>query len=366
MLRPYGGNFTAALAALAVACGPRGLRLVLAFPQSASQWPWCADLSARGHAVRFLPETRSLLRAARAIRRIARQEKAVVIHTHFTRFDVAAWLAARLTIGGRHPDVIWHAHSALHDPRTLLRRMKNLVKYGGLGRTVRMIAVSEQVRGDLLAVGVPAGRVRTITNGIDLARARHVIRSKEQVFSELGIKSDEQLLLMMGWDPIRKGVDLALEAVGGLVAAGKRVVLGVLGTEALRAYLAHSAAAGRPGWLRHIPPTEDVASLYAAAAAFLSPSRSEGLTYAACEALAQGIPVVLSDIPSMAWARDCSGAVFAAAGDGRSLHDAIQTVLSWPPVERQRRAAESREFISRGFDLSFWAEQVVHFYHERT
>jgi glycosyltransferase involved in cell wall biosynthesis len=228
-----------------------------------------------------------------------------------------------------------------------------------------MIAVSEHVRRELLAVGFPSARIRTILNGIDLQRASRTVRSKEQVFSDLGIQPDQRLLLMIGWDPIRKGVDLAGEAVGRLVEQGERLVLVILGGEPLRRYLSERKPGGAPPWMRCIEPTEDMGSLYGAAAAFLSPSRSEGFTYAACEAMAGGTPAVLADIPAVGWAQACPAAAFCAPGDGHALCAAIRSVLSWSPVERQRRAAEGRQFVRRGFDVRRWAEQVVEFYHER-
>ena len=85
------------------------------------------------------------------------------------------------------------------------------------------------------------------------------------------------MLLLFGWEPLRKGIDVACDMAETLAGEGCDIVLGAVGTEELRQY-AEARAAGRSlPWLRLLAPQENVADLYQAAAAFLSPSRSEGL-----------------------------------------------------------------------------------------
>ena len=119
-----------------------------------------------------------------------------------------------------------------------------------------------------------------------------------------------------------------------------------------------------PPWLRVIPPQENVADLYRAAAIFLSCSRSEGLPYSVVEAMANGVPVVLSDIPAVAWAHQTPGAVFFPPGESGALADAIKTVLDWTPAEREQYAGANRDFVRREFDVQVWVEQVIGFYRE--
>ena len=117
-------------------------------------------------------------------------------------------------------------------------------------------------------------------------------------------------------------------------------------------------AAERPlPWLRLLAPQENVADLYQAAAVFLSPSRSEGLPYSVCEAMANGLPVVLSDIPALAFAHRSSGAVFSSAGDSRSLAEAVRAVLRWTPDERRQCGQANQDLVRNEFDLQVWARR---------
>jgi glycosyltransferase involved in cell wall biosynthesis len=243
-----------------------------------------------------------------------------------------------------------------------LRRVKNFVKYAGLGHSARMVAVSEHVRKQAVAAGYPAARVCSILNGIDMERATVAARSKAQVACELAIPPGHHLLLMVGWDPSRKGVDLALAAVGSLVVQGFPLVLGILGMEQLSDYLSERKVTAACPWVRKIDATDDVASLYQAATIFLSPSRSEGFTYAACEAMANGTPVVLADIPPVAWARACPAAVFCQVGEANALRNAIRSVLEWSNAERDDRTRRSNQYVREKFAVRQWAEQVAEFY----
>jgi glycosyltransferase involved in cell wall biosynthesis len=310
----------------------------------------------------FVPPS-PLIRAAKALASIAREENAEILHCHFTAYDIAAWAAqTSLRFAGRKLAVVWHAHSEIPAATNLPRRVKNFVKYSCLGRSTRMIAVSEHVRQQAVDAGCPRQRVRAILNGIDMRKATTAARSKAQVAADLPIPPEHRLLLMIGWNPPRKGVDLALAAVAGLVAQGLPAVLGIVGTEWLARYLGEQKGNGGSPWVRQIAPTDDIASLYQAATVFLSPSRSEGFTYAAGEAMANGTPVVLADIPPVAWARSCPGAVFCRVSDADSLRDAIRSILAWSDAERAERARVSSRYVRENFDVRKWAEQVAAFY----
>ena len=127
-------------------------------------------------------------------------------------------------------------------------------------------------------------------------------------------------MLLFGWSPHVKGVDIAIDAVAGLACQDESVVLGIVGTDDLRRYVAKRMPEGLPSWLRLLAPTDQVADLLHAASVFLSASRNEGLPYSVCEAMAAGTAVALSDIPALAWAHKAPGAVFFPPGDPAGVH----------------------------------------------
>ena len=257
---------------------------------------------------------------------------------------------------------MWHVHSELVASPSLLRRVMNHVKYECMARYSWVIAVGDSVSQGVLAAGAPPTRVFTVTNGIDLARATKATKTREQVCSELGIEETKRLILMFGIQPVNKGVDLALDAVADLVREESDVVLGIVGRERLQAYVREKLGAEKTPWLRIIKPVENVADLYSAATVFLSASRSEGFPYSVVEAMASGLPVILSDIPGVSWAHQSEGPVFFESGDSVLLATAIRETLNWSTDERERRSLDNRRLVDRRYDVVVWANIILERY----
>ncbi len=120
----YAGNFIASLRALGRACEEWGRRSVLILPPAGRQYKWCQDLIAAGLSIHFVPPT-PMVRAAKALASIAREENAEILHCHFRAYDTAAWAAQkRLRLAGRRLEVVWHAHSEIPAKGEFLRRIQ--------------------------------------------------------------------------------------------------------------------------------------------------------------------------------------------------------------------------------------------------
>ena len=367
---PYPGNFIAMLGALARVGLQHGYRSVFLLPEEVRERPWYAPLAAGGQAVRFLPSRASLGQYTRAIARIAVEEDAALVHTHFTTYDIAAWAAGRRSVSllaglrGKSLGVVWHAHSEIRERKTILRRLKDVVKYRLLGRSVRAIPCSEGVLRDLHAAGFPQRNIRLVVNGIDLELATASRREPAEVRAGLGVSGADKVLLMFAWAPLRKGLDVALDAVQTLVREGHRLALVPVGTEEMRKFISARTKGEAFPWLRPAGHVENVADLYQAASVFLCPSRSEGLAAAVLEALANRLPLVHSDIPAAQWARGVASVVLCPPGDSSALAAAIGTVLAWPPEERERRTAAGLALVRKEFDVGVWAERCYQVYEE--
>lgn len=76
--------------------------------------------------------------------------------------------------------------------------------------------------------------------------------------------------------------------------------------------------------------THDMTRLFASADIFLGPSRSEeGFGLPAAEALASGVPAILSEIPSfLSWDAQRDYALFTSEGDGGAMGDALAQLLA--------------------------------------
>ena len=174
--------------------------------------------------------------------------------------------------------------------------------FGGDGaRRTRMVAVSRNVRDDILArYDISPNRIRVVPNGVDVERfhPRNRARFRSRTRTALGIRPDETAILFVGNSWGRKGLRAALDAMAGLGPYGARLV--VVGTGNPRAFMA-----GRPPhearnvtFMRERTPA--IERYYAAADVFLLPTLYEPFGLTVLEALASGVPCILSALAGAA------------------------------------------------------------------
>jgi glycosyltransferase involved in cell wall biosynthesis len=185
------------------------------------------------------------------------------------------------------------------------------------------------------AFGVPPARIAVIHNGtppITVDRGR-----RDVVRAALGLAPDATLVLTTGRLAAQKNHAVIVEALPRLVARDRGLVFAWAGDGPLRAELERMlAATGVGGHVRVLGRRDDVGDLLAAADLFLLPSRDEGAAFALLEALAAGVPAIVSDAGAQREiVRDGeTGLLFATENA-----DALVRVLGWALEHRERMAA---------------------------
>lgn len=153
-----------------------------------------------------------------------------------------------------------------------------------------MLAVSAAMRDDMIALGMPAGRIRVHYTGVDQDRFRPGDRVAQK--AALGVAGP--LVLSLGALIPRKGHDIVIDAVAGLPDV--TLIIAGDGPEGAR-LAARAAQHGITDRVRLIGsvPHDDLPALVGAADVMALASSSEGLANAWVEAIACGTPVVISD-----------------------------------------------------------------------
>lgn len=191
---------------------------------------------------------------------------------------------------------------------------------------------------------IPRDRLRLIRGGIDptaYENAEAVDRPS------LGLPMDARIVLWVGrLDPV-KGLDVLIDAFGGVARRSSAHLL-LVGDGAMRGELERQIArAGLTGRVQLLGMRRDVPALLKAADAFVFPSRTEGWPNALLEAMASARPIVTTDVPGC---RDLieheRTGLLVPYCDTRALADAIERLLQ----DREAAAgwgAAAREEVTR-------------------
>jgi teichuronic acid biosynthesis glycosyltransferase TuaC len=152
-----------------------------------------------------------------------------------------------------------------------------------------LLAVSDAMRADMAAIGIPVDRIRVHHTGVDLVRFAPADRGAGK--AALGVTGP--LIVSLGALIPRKGHDVVIDAVAAI--PGAHLLIAGEGPEraALASRIAAHGAGDRIRLLGSIPHGE-LPALLAAADAMALASASEGLANAWVEALACGTPIVIT------------------------------------------------------------------------
>jgi len=224
-----------------------------------------------------------------ALRRVARQNRVDVIHTHLTRATYLGYFAGILA---RVP-VISTVHVLTRD-----------FAYRYLpSRNHWFVAVSDYLRQALIARGVPPARVQTVYNGTDFCAGRQdslpldspVPAQELSVRAELGLPADAELIGQFGRVDSFKGAPLLVRAAKEIVAQCPRAYFVFVGhaRPGIQQTLWEMASAeGVDDRLRFTGIRNDVPRLMEAMDVIVLPSLIEACSMAIIEAMAVGKPVV--------------------------------------------------------------------------
>ncbi len=274
---------------------------------------WRKRCDTAGLSLAFLPMHGrfNLLMAAR-LAMLIRGYRAQVVHAHKGREQALVFWASCLT---RIPALV--ANRGVSFPVGRLRALKYRF------RTDAVVAVSESVRQELLASGVPASKLVTIYGGVDIDRFHPGIDG-ERVREELQIPSHALVIMKVAHVRQWKGYEVFLQAAAIVAAAEPRAIFVGVGrgtgeTPQLDHLVRQLHLNDRVRWAGFrddLPPILAAADVCVHAA-----TAGEGVTGAVREALAMAKPVVVTDV-----------------GGNRELVIDDQTGILVPPRDPQRLA----------------------------
>src|SRR4051794_26091148 len=276
-------------------------------------------------------DLRALIEITAAVRRV----RPDVLHTHTAKAGTIGRLAAMLA-GDAAPAVRVHTFrghvlSGYFSARK--ERLYTAIERGLARSTTRLVAVSDQVRSDLLRLGVgPPAKIETVPLGFDLAPFQvdpvERARRRAAVRDELGIAADALVVTLVARLVPIKRVDRFLrvaaklrdlDSVRFLIVGDGELAKELEASDSARPMADRLVWAGLRGDMPAVMSASDVVALT---------SDNEGTPVSLIEAQAAGVPVVGTNVGGVADAvADGRTGVLVPADDEDAFAEALRTVL---------------------------------------
>lgn len=283
------------------------------------------------------------------LRQLVRERDIDIVHAHDYKTDVLAWLLSKAEgITPMSTAHGWTGHSwrerALYYP--LDKRV--------LAQFPRVVAVSSDIRRELVQYGATDDAITTILNGIDHTAFRRDRSRERAIRHELGFVDGDFVIGSVGRVEPQKRFDLLLEAVASLRAKCPRIKVIIAGTgtrvQELREQASHLRLDDACQLLGN---RTDIADLHHAFDLFVQSSDYEGTPNAVLEAMALESPVIATSAGGTAEiVRNNVDGLIVPTGNSPAIVDAITSVLRDPDAARARAASARRRVET---DLSFEA-----------
>jgi len=315
---------------------------------------------------REISPLRDLLATIR-LAKLIRKERPQILHTHTAKAGTVG-RAAALLAGSRRPPIIvhtFHGHVLRGYFGPLRSLFFRLLERRLAAGTTALIAVSPQVRDDLVALGVaPRERFVVIRLGIELdERIAPEQNGRGESRRYLGIPGDRFAVGWIGRMTAVKRTDDVLVAFKRLRDSGIDAVLCMVGDGPDRLQLeqrAHELGVARDTLF--LGYQEDVAQFYAAFDALVLPSGNEGTPVSVIEALAAELPVVatrVGGVPDVV--RDGEDGFLVEAGATDDLADRLAQ-LAGDPALRARMGKQGRERVLPRYAVERLVEDIDELY----
>jgi glycosyltransferase involved in cell wall biosynthesis len=311
---------------------------------------------ARALRMTRMPNPASVVRLARLVDRF----RPDVVQTWMYHADLVGGLAARLARRGR---VVWGLHNSTLDRERTRRTTRWVVAASArLSRRVpdAIVSVSGAARDLHVAAGYDARKFEVIPNGFDLAEHRIVPAWRTEVRAELGVPDAAVLVgLVARVDPQKDHLNFVrAAALLSRRAPGARFLLCGEGATAANRELAGAIAqAGVADRFHLLGRRADVPRiLNALDVASLSSAYGEAFPLVIGEAMACGVPAVVTDLGDCAELVGETGRVVPPR-DPEALAAAWEALVEAGPDGRRRLGLAARERIAGRYGLDRIAAQ---------
>lgn len=311
---------------------------------------------------RGVPDPRGLLRLVRRLR----QAPPDCIQTWMYHADLIGGLAAKLA--GDTP-IVWGIRRGNLDPQGTKRSTLWTARIcARLSRRlpVRIVSCSEASRHVHEELGYDTGRMVVIPNGFDLTMFKPDPSTRPSVRRELGISPNALLIGLVGrFHPLKDHHNF-ISAAAQLYTDLPSIYFMLCGdgvTWENRELAGRIKASGIQSRCLLLGRREDIPRLTASLDIASSSSLSEGFPNVIGEAMACGVPCVVTDVGDSALIVGNTGRVVPPRNPA-ALAGAWRELIELGPEDRKQLGCKARQRVAEYFNLSFIVKQYEELYRE--
>jgi glycosyltransferase involved in cell wall biosynthesis len=274
------------------------------------------------------------------IKRFLKQNRIDILHSHGYKSDIVGFLAARLA------KTKWVATNHVWSPVSTKLRLYERLDAFVLRFAQRIVAVSPEIRQDLISSNVPPANINVIDNGIDLDRFTKAT-SSATLKALLGICENDVVVTIVGRLSPAKGHRTFLEAAKAISCKQVHVKFLVVGDGPMEEELRAEAASLNLGErVIFAGFRQDMPEIYALSDMLVNASSIEGLPMTILEAMASKVPVIAArtgGIPGIV--KDNETGLLVDYGDVDALRARMESLID-DHEKRRRLAAAAFELVT--------------------
>lgn len=328
--------------------------------------PLITALGIRVHTLNMqrgaLPNPFVVFRLAKLFRRL----RPDIVHTWMYHADLLGGIAARLA---GYSNVVWSIrHSNLSTANNKLSTLMVVKVCALLSSWVpaRIISCSAKAKDIHVAVGYRADKLHVIPNGFELDRFLPDSAARANVRLELGLSAEVPIVGLVARFNSQKNHVGFVEAAAQVALQLPQVHFVLAGKDVDACNTALKEAIAKQGLQNRIHlmgPRDDVPRLMAALDVLASSSHGEAFPNVLGEAMACGVPCVVTDVGDSADIVGSTGRV-VAAGDMAGLARELVSVLQMSSVEKVIQGERARARVVANYEIGHVVATYQAFYEQ--
>lgn len=258
-------------------------------------------------------------------------------------------------------------------------------KFGGLKlhylhKFSNILTISDGITEDYLNFGFSPSQVHMRMNAIDtdLFKPLADTAARQDLRHIFDLPSDALVLLFTGSLIHRKGVDILIEAFVQIAQNTRQPFLWLIGPKdksenpsideafvtSLQSKVVEAGLSDRVRFHGMIADRHTLAEAYQAADVFVFPSCKEGLPNVVLEAMACGLPVIVSDLPGLKNViKPNDNGIVVPISDIQALAQQIQYIAE-NSGHAQLIGEQAHRYIQGRHGLTTWQKEISEYYHQ--